>query len=147
MRHAILLRSVARLLNDGESLVDAAYLWRRHPYMFWYGGVAFIALVAIAASVGWQEWPSRVGFGAGAAAVAIYSTTDYRVLARTGGRLILFRASRIRQVARSVIESYPSSTPIEMVDGNMLATSWSLAGASYTVPKSSERSMRLIATY
>ncbi len=147
MRHAILLRSVARLLNDGESLVDAAYMWRRHPHMLWYGGAAFAVLVAVAAAVGWQEWPARVGFGAAAAAIAIYSTTDYRVLARTPEQLVLFRASRIRQVARSVIDYYPITTPIEMVDGNMLATSWGFAGGSYTVPKSSERSIRLIATY
>ncbi len=59
MRHAILLRSVARLLKDGESLVDAAYMWRRHPHMLWYGGAAFAALVAVAAAVGWQDWPAR----------------------------------------------------------------------------------------
>ncbi|MBK5268133.1 MAG: hypothetical protein JJE47_11940 [Acidimicrobiia bacterium] len=145
MRHAILLRSVARLLNEGESLVDAAYMWRRHPYMLWYGGLAFVALVAIAASVGWQEWPSRLGFGAGAAAIAIYSTTEYRVLARTPGRLILCKASRIRQVARSITEDYPTRTPLTMVDGNMLATTWAFEGLTYTVPKSSERSMRVIA--
>ena len=86
MRHAILLRSVARLLQDGESLVDAAYMWRRHPHMLWYGGAAFALLVAVAAAVGWQEWPARVGFGAAAGAVAVYSTTEYRVLARTSGR-------------------------------------------------------------
>lgn len=147
MRHAILLRSVARLLNEGESLVDAAYMWRRHPHMLLYGGAAFVALVAVAAAVGWQDWPARIGFGAAAGAVAIYSTTDYRVLARTPGRLILFRASRIRQVAQSVLEYYPVTAHIEMVDGNMLATSWGFDAQTYTVPKSSERSMRLIATY
>lgn len=147
MRHAILLRSVARLLKEGEPLVDAAYMWRRHPHMLWYGGAAFALLVAVAAAVGWQEWPARVGFGAAGGAVAVYSTTEYRVLARTSERLVLFQASRIRQVARSVIDYYPAATPIEMVDGNMLATSWSFSGVSYTVPKSSERSIRLIATY
>ena len=147
MRHAILLRSVARLLTEGESLVDAAYMWRRHPHMLWYGGAAFTLLVAVAASVGWQDWPARIGFGTAAAAIAVYSTTEYRVLARTPSQLVLFRASRIRQVARSVIDYYPATTPIEMVDGNMLATSWSFAGSSYTVPKSSERSIRMIATY
>ncbi len=115
--------------------------------MVWYGGAAFVTLVAVAGSVGWQDWPARFGFGAAAAAVAIYSTTDYRVLARTPGRLILFRASRIRQVVQSVLEYYPETAPIEMVDGNMLATSWGFDGQTYTVPKSSERSMRLISTY
>lgn len=122
-------------------------MWRRHPHMLWYGAAAFAVLVAVAAAVGWQEWPARIGFGAAAAAIAIYSTTEYRVLARTPGRLVLFQASRIRQVARSVIDDYPATAPIEMVDGNMLATSWSFAGSSYTVPKSSERSIRTIATY
>ncbi len=146
MRHILLLRSVARLLNEGEGLVEAAYLWRRHPYMLWYGGAAFGALVAVASSVGWQEWPARIGFGAAAAAVAIYSTSDYRVLARTPDRLILLQASRIRQVARSIIKTYPANTPVTMEDGNMLATTWTFDAITYTVPKSSERSIRLIAT-
>lgn len=115
--------------------------------MVWYGAGAFAGLVAMAASVGWQEWPARFGFGAAASAIAVYSTTDYRVLARTRDRLVLLQASRIRQTARSIIGTYPAEANITVEDGNMLATTWGFDGVSYTVPKSSERSMRMIATY
>ena len=146
MRHALLLRSVARLLGDQDPLIDAAYMWRRHPHMIWYGAAAFVAMVVVAAGVGWDEWSSRVSLGAVAAAVAVYATTDYRILARTSNHLVLLTASKIRQVAKAVIQTYPSGSAIDLTDGNMLATSWQFDGELYTVPKSSERSMRSIAT-
>ena len=145
MRHALLLKSVARLLGEDDPLVDAVYMWRRHPHMIWYGAAAFVAMVVVAAGVGWDEWSSRVSLGAVAAAVAFYATTDYRILARTSNHLVLLTASKIRQVAKAVIETYPVESAIDLTDGNMLATSWQFDGEIYTVPKSSERSMRSMA--
>lgn len=145
MRHALLLKSVGRLLDDDLVLVDAAYMWRRHGYMIWYGIFAFAAMVVVAAGVGWDEWSSRIALGIAAAAIAVYSTTDYRILAQTSDNLILLSASKIRQTAKGVIATYPLGSSIEMDDGNMLATSWRFEGQVYTVPKSSERSIRDIA--
>lgn len=144
MRHALLLRSVVRLLTEGEAVLEAAYLWRRHPRMVLYALVAFAAMVLVAAGVGWDEWPSRFGFGLAAAAVVVFATTDYRVLARTPDRLVLCSASRIRQIARGIISSHPVDVLPEIEESSMLVATWRFDGESYSVPKSSERAMLVI---
>ena len=145
MRRATLLRSVARLLDDGAELHDAAFMWTRHRWMIPYAVIAAGAVYLASEWAGFTETPTRVALAFAAGAIAVNATTDYRVLARTSRGLVMLRGSRIRQYAVGVLERMPSSTRIEAVGGTVFATDWQVGEAVYTVPKSSESAIHRIA--
>lgn len=145
MRRANLLRSIARLLDEGTELKDAAYMWSRHRWMIPYAVFAALAVFLTSEWAGFTETPTRVALGFAAGAIAVNATTDYRVLARTSRGLVLLKSSRIRQYATEVLERLPKSTTIEVVGGTVLATDWQVGDAVYTVPKSSEQAIQRIA--
>lgn len=145
MRKAALLRSIQRLLDEGERAVEAAYMWRRHRLLLPFGVAAFLGMTLVAAWAGAEDWPTRIVIGLAGFAVAVAATTDYRVVAQTSDGILLLRASRIRQVAKEILERLPFSTVIEPVGGTVLAADWRVAGQVYTVPRSSETAMERIA--
>lgn len=145
MRRDVLLRSVARLLDDGAEVTDAAYMWRRHRWVVPFTAVTFVAVVLLAENVGWTDWPTRIALGFAASAVAVAASTDYRVLADTASGQVLCKASRIRQAALSVLERLDADALIERVGGTVIATDWQVGDEIYTVPRSSEQAMHRIA--
>lgn len=145
MRRATLFRSIARLLDEGTELHDAAYMWSRHRWMIPYAVLAALAVFVTSEWAGFTEIPTRVALGFAAGAIAVNATTDYRVLAHTSRGLVLLKSSRIRQYAKEILERIPESTTIEAVGGTVLATDWQVGDAVYTVPKSSEQAIQRIA--
>jgi len=145
MRKAALLRSVQRIVGDYVSVSEAAFMWRRHRLMVPYATIAFVAMVAVAAAVGWDDWPTRIAIGAAGSALAIAATTDYRVIAATSEGIVLFRASKIRQYAVARIETLEDDAQLAPVGGTMLAADWQIGSGVYTVPKSSEQAVNRIA--
>jgi len=135
-----------RFVDEGTEVTEAAYMWRRHRRMVPFAAAAFIGMVAVAASVGWDDWPTRVAIGLAGAAVAVAASTEYKVLAQTSdGAILLLRASRIRQAATRLLETLPSDVTIERVGGTVLAADWQVADSVYTVPRSSEQAIGRIA--
>ena len=106
---------------------------------------AFVAMLAVAEFSGFDEWASRIAFGIAAAAVAVTATTNYRVLAETREGLMLFEASKIRQYARRLIEQLPDRPEIVAIGGTVVSSDWTIAGRTYTVPKSSEQAINRMA--
>ncbi|HSR43830.1 MAG TPA: hypothetical protein VLT15_01200 [Acidimicrobiia bacterium] len=145
MRKANLLRSIARFLDDGTYVIDAAYMWRRHRLMLPFGIASFVGMVIVAEWVGWEDWATRVVIGLAGAALAVAASTDYKVVALTSTGVILLQASRIRQAATRMIEKLPADVAIEPVGGTVLAADWEIAGSVYTVPRSSEQAINRIA--
>lgn len=145
MRKAYLLRSIARLLDDGTDVVEAVYMWKRHRLMFPFGIVSFVGMVVVAEWAGWDEWATRIVIGLAAVAVAVAASTDYRVLAQTSDGLFLLQASRIRQIATRLLEMLPPDATIRPVGGTVLAADWEVAESVYTVPRSSEQAISRIA--
>jgi hypothetical protein len=146
VRKAYLLRSVARYLDDGSEVVDAAYMWQRHRLMIPFAAVSFIGVFLVAGLLGFDDLATQIVFGLAAVAVAVTATSDYRVLARTTKGLVLLRASRIRQVAAGEPRRLPPGTGVVPGGGTLLAVDWEVDGSIYTVPKSSEQAMRRIAS-
>ena len=144
MRKANLLRSIARLLDDGTEVVEAAYMWKRHRLMLPFAIATFLGMVVVADWAGWDDWETRIVIGLAAAAVAVAASTDYRVVAQTSGGVVLLKASRIRQAATGMLERLPSEVTIEPVGGTVLAADWEVAGSVYTVPRSSENAISRI---
>ncbi len=145
MRRAVLLRSVQRLLAEGDEVIEAAFMWSRHRWMLPFAAGAFVAMLLIAELAGFEEWSSRIALGVASAAIAVTATTNYRALAKTRHGIMIFEASKIRQFAKRLIEVLPASVEITRVGGTLLATDWHIAGRTYTVPKSSERAIHHIA--
>jgi hypothetical protein len=145
MRRSILLHSVERLLEPGEKLEDAAFMWARHRLGYAYAAGAFVALVIVAIASGFEPWPSRIVIGIAGATVALSATTNYRVLALTTSNLVVLDAGRLRQVARRVKRRLPRGAAVTIVRDTMITTDWLVDGAEYTVPKGSQRAMERIA--
>lgn len=145
MRRAVLLRSVARFLDEGVELVDAAYMWTRHRWMVPYAVIAAVAVYFASEWAGFTETPTRVALGFAAGAIAVNATTEYRVLARTSRDVLLLKGSRIRQYATGVLDRLPGSVEIHAVGGTVIATDWQVGDRVYTVPKSSEQAIERIA--
>ena len=145
VRKAYLLRSIARFLDDGSYLVEAAYMWKRHRLMLPFAIASFAGMVIVAEGAGWDDLPTRIVIGLAGAALAVAASTDYRVVALTSTGVILLQASRIRQAATGILEELPADVSIEPAGGTVLATDWEIGGSIYTVPKSSERAINRIA--
>lgn len=145
MRRATLLRSVARFLDAGTELRDAAFMWTRHRWMIPYAVIAAIAVYVASQWAGFTETPTRVALAFAAGAIAVNATTDYRIIARTSRGLLMLRASRVRQYAVGVLEHLPATTTIEAVGGTVFATDWQVGEVVFTVPKSSESAIHRIA--
>lgn len=145
MRRSILLRSVERLLEPGEKLEDAAFMWARHRLGYAYAAGSFVALVIVAIAAGFEPWPSRVVIGIAGGALALTATTNYRVLASTTNNLVILEAGRLRQVARSVKRRLPREAAITIVRDTLITTDWLVDGVEYTVPKGYQRAMERIA--
>lgn len=144
MRRNILVASVRRLLDPDEELLDAALMWVRHSFSYAYAALSFVALVIVSILSGFESWPFRLGIGAAGAAIAFTATTDYRVLALTTKGLVLMRAGRVRQVARSIIERPPSTITMEPVGGTLLTVDWLVDGVVYTLTKAGQNPIQRI---
>lgn len=144
MRQQVLVRSVARLLAPGETVGEAAYMWRRHSMGLVFGAVAFVVVGGIAAVAG-TDWPT-IPFVLGmVTATAVYTlTSEFRVLATTDRRLVLCRGGRFRQVAVEWIGDVDRAS-IEPIGGSMLATDWRIDGTVYSISKSYEKAIHAIA--
>ena len=144
MRRNVLLRSVQRLLGPDEQLIEVALLWVRRPWSYLYGIVALAALLLVAIAVGFEQWTSRAAIAFAAAAIAVAATTDYRVLALTTEGLVLCRAGRVRQVARTIIDRPSRSIEMKPVGGTMITADWKIGTVEYTVTKSSQHAIERI---
>ncbi|MBT8208500.1 MAG: hypothetical protein HKN07_15570 [Acidimicrobiia bacterium] len=145
MRRAVLFRSINRVLGTSEQVIEAAYVWSRHRLMVWYGTGAFVLLFAVAEFAGFDDLATKVALGAAGAAVAVTATTDYRIVAMTTEGAYVFRASRIRRVALSLVGTLDPDTTMSPVGGTVFAVDWQVGEARYTVTKSSEQAIQRIA--
>jgi len=125
-------------------LIDAALLWVRRPWSYVYGSAIFAALLTGAVLAGFDTWTSRFGLAAIGASIAVVATTDYRILALTTDDLVMCRAGRLRQVARSIIDRPPMATEMFPIGGTMLTAEWKIGKVTYTVTKSSQQSLARI---
>lgn len=145
MRRAVLRRSVMNLLDPGEAVGEAAFMWARHRAGYAIALGAWVVFTLVAVAAGFDEWPTRVVIGLAGGAVALTLTTDYRVLASTTNGLVLLDAGRVRQVARRLRRRLPPDTSIRLVRDTLITTDWEVDGVEYTVPKGSQRAMEVIA--
>ena len=139
-----MLRSVQRLLDPDETLLEAAILWARRPWSYLYGLAAFACLFMVAVVTGFEQWPTRMAIAVAGAAIAVTATTDYRILALTSNGLVMCRAGRVRHVARSIVDRPGRSIGIEPVGGTMITSDWRVGSIDYTVTKSSQQPMERI---
>ena len=145
MRRKVLLQSVERLLGGEGTVRDAAYVWTRHHWSTWFGGISFLGLVLAAPIGGIEDWPTRIVLGLAGVAVATLATTDYRVVADTADGLAIFRASRIRQVATQLENRLGTAVSVELEGGTIIYSDWRVGKHLYTVPRSSQSAMERIA--
>lgn len=143
MRRAVLWNSMLRIVTavDGEpgELRQAAYVWARHRLMLPFAAAAFVALVIVGYLAGFETWAARIGLGVAGAAVAVNATTEYRVLGLTEKRIVVARASRVRQKATNLVKILPLDVRWERAGGGTIVSSnWHVGEAIYTAPKVSE---------
>lgn len=145
MRRNHLLRSVNRLLGPGQYSTHAAYLSSRHQWMMAFAAAAFLGLVGASAVAGFAEWSSRIGIGLAAAAVAVWATSEYRVVAATSQGTLLCRASRFRQVATGGVDHLAASVDFERTGSTMIFTEWRIGEQTFSVSKGHDRELAEIA--
>ncbi len=135
MRHLNLLRSVQRLLPEGEQVLAASYGYARHRLSLLYALAAGSAIFVLVSLLGGYTVPSRAVLGGVAGAVAIAATTEYRIFARTTTGFVLLRGSRIRLAATAVLRRLEPDTTVAPVGGNLITVEWEIDGRLYSVPK------------
>lgn len=100
---------------------------------------ALAALTIVAWVLDFPTWSARLAIGAAGAAIAVNATTEYRVLGLSDRRILVCRASRIRQKATDLHGDLPLESTFERQPGGTLVTStWKVGDAVYTVPRSSQ---------
>ncbi len=135
MRQRNLLRSVQRLLDDGEQIRAASYGYARHPWTIAYALAAGGAMFLLVGLLGGYSVQSRVLLGAIAAAIAVAATTEYRIFASTTKGLLILKGSRLRLAATSVLKRVDEETEFTPVGGNLITVEWRIDGVTYSVPK------------
>ncbi len=139
MRRAVLWKSVLRLTKRSETLEQVAFVWARHRLMVPFALAALAALTGVAWALDFPTWSARLAIGAAGAAIAVNATTEYRVLGLSDRRILVCRASRIRQKASELHSDLPLDATFERAPGGTLVTStWRVGEAIYTVPRSSQ---------
>lgn len=133
------------MLGTDAVVRDAAYMWTRHRWMVHYGAAVFAAAVLFAPIAGIDDWPTRVAIGLALVAMAVTATTDYRVVAQTDQRLVLLKASRIRQVATALEKELSRTIELTPAGGTVLGADWQVGDHRYTVSRSSEQAMNRMA--
>ncbi len=144
MRREVLWRSVRRVLDTDEPILDVAYMWRRHRWMVPYALVAAGVCAVGAALVGFGG-PSSVAIAVAAAAVAASALTEYRVLAITERGLVLMTGGRIRQVATGLIARLPETVTVERIANNLVISEWRVGDERYSVLRRFDATMAAIA--
>lgn len=142
VRQNILIRSVAKLLDDGEQVDRVVVMFTRHRWFLPYSILAGLALFAVATMTEIPGFGNRIVIGACGMAIAGLATTNYWVLAETSTDLVLCRSSRVRQYAKSIHERFPLDTDLEMVGSTVVTSDWRLDGLMYTLTKRWEATMR-----
>lgn len=142
LRHQILTRSVKRLIEADEQVSDVVVLWNRHRWFYPYCAGAGLLLFAIALGLGIDGSFNRLALAGCGVAVAVMSTTNYWVLARTSSGFVLCRSSRIRQYAKELVKRLADDTTMEMVGSTVITSDWRIDGVEYTLTKRWEATMR-----
>jgi len=142
----MLMRSVNRLLDEGEQAHAVVVMWSRHRLFFPYAALSAAVLFAVAVVVGVETTANRIVLAGCGAAVAAMATTNYIVLADTTTALVMCRSSRVRQYAKAVVKRLPHDTPLKMTGSTVVTSDWSVDGAIYTMTKRWEATMRQLAT-
>ena len=145
LRHAILTRSVQRLVGDGEQVRDVVMLFTRHRWFLPYSLFAGLALFLVASTTGIDGTLNRVVLAGCGVAIAAMATTNHWVLAETDRGLVLLRSSRIRQYAQAIVTRFPRNEPLDMVGSTVITSDWRVDGTMYTLTKRWEPAMRRIA--
>lgn len=135
MRQRNLLRSVQRLLDDGEKVRAASYGYARHPWTIVYALAAGCAMFVLVGVLGGYTVQSRVLLGAIAAGIAVAATTEYRIFASTTSGLLILKGSRFRLTATSVLKRVGEEIEFVPVGGNLVTVEWRIDGVIYSVPK------------
>ena len=146
LRRSILIRSVQRLLDDGEQVRDVVMLFTRHRWFWPYSLLAGAVIFLVATASGVEGTFNRVVLGACGLAIAGLATTNHWVLAETSEGLVLLRSSRIRQYARAVVQRLPEGLVPEMAGSTVITSDWRIEGVLYTLTKRWEPAMRRLAT-
>lgn len=145
LRRSILMRSVQRLLGDGDQVRDVVMLFTRHRWFWPYSLAAGLVIFGVATATGLEGGFNRLLLGACGLAIAGLATTDHWVLADTTGGLVLLRSSRVRQYARSVVRRLPDETSLDPVGSTVVTSDWRIDGRLYTLTKRWEPAMRRLA--
>lgn len=145
MRRAILLKSVQRVLGEGEQVRDAAYVWSRHRWVVPFGAVVLAGILLTAPVAGITDWPTRVVIALAGVGLAVTASTTYRVVAETDAGIVLCQASRIRQVATGVERRLGRNVEMKPIGGSLIAADWMVGDWTVTVPRSSQDAMARMA--
>lgn len=143
MRRLLLIRSAQQLVGDDHPVSAAVYMW--HRTRLWLPFVVATALLSgFVAWIADLETANVVVIAVAVAGVASFASTRYFVLARSGDTIWLMTGSPIKRVARATVRSDLTTADISAAGNTMLATDWSIANDTYTVPKSCEQDMQVI---
>ena len=142
IRQTVLLRSVQRLLNPGETVHAAVVMSTRHRWFLPYAAAAALALFVVASATGIESMTNRIVLAGCGAAIAGIATTNHSVLAETSAGFVLCRSSRIRQYAKVITDRFPRDTTLAMVGSTVITSDWKINGVVYTMTKRWEATMR-----
>jgi hypothetical protein len=142
VRQNILLRSVQRLLDEGEQVHRVVLLSTRHRWFAPYAIASGVGLFVVASVTGIDSLLNRMVLAVCGIAIAGMATTNYSILAETTTGLVLCRSSRVRQYAKEVVNRLPVGTSLTMVGSTVITSDWKIDDVIYTLTKRWEATMR-----
>jgi hypothetical protein len=146
VRQNILLRSVQKLLGEGEQVRRVVLLSTRHRWFLPYAIASGIGLFVVASATGIESQLNRTVLAVCGIAIAGMAATNYSILAETTTGLVLCRSSRVRQYAKEVVHRLPAGTSLIMVGSTVITSDWKVDGVIYTLTKRWEGTMRQLST-
>lgn len=117
----------------------------RHRWFIPYAMFAGIFMLIVGVLAGFSGAVSYVVLAACGVAIAGMATTEYSVLAITNDRLLLCRASRIRQRAIELSRELDEPVQLSMVGSTTITSDWDVDGVIYTLTKRWEPAMTALA--
>jgi len=146
MRKRRLAATVHRFLSPGARVVAIAFMWRVHRAALPFGIGAAALTAAAGVLAGFDTASSVVAVSLAGVALAVVSSTDYRVLAMTDSQLVFMRGSRFREAATGIIDVLPLHVEIEIMSTNLVAGEWRIDQQRFMVAKRHQAAMRTIAS-
>lgn len=146
MREKLLLASVQRQLDDDETAIAAVFLTRTHRWALPLGFLAGIVFATSGYMLGvLTDQTSVVAVSIAGAMVGALGATECRVLAATAhGNLLVLRGSRIRHVAREILDFNVGRGSVRVLSANAVNSQWRVGETSFMVTRRYQQAMTQI---